>query len=43
MRKNAQKLSEKLGVKFPARGYSMAKRARIDDALLEVFERKTSQ
>ena len=42
MRRN---LNEKLRAKFPAtaRGYSMAKIARLDDAFLEVFEREAGQ
>ena len=34
-----KKLSEKLRAKFPAtaRGYSVVKNARLDDAFLEVF------
>ena len=37
-------LSEKVRAKFPAttRGYSMVKIARLNDAILEVFERKAS-
>ena len=39
MHKNAKKVSEKLGAKFPGttRGYSMVKIAHLDDTLLEVF------
>ena len=42
MRRN---LNEKLRAKFPAtaRGYSMAKIARLDDAFSEVFEREAGQ
>ena len=45
MHKNAQKVSEKLGAKFPSttRGYSMVKIARLDDTLLEVFYCKQAQ
>jgi len=40
MHKNAQKLSEKLGAKFPAttRCYSMVKIARLDGAFSDCFE-----
>ena len=45
--KMLNKLSEKLGAKFPATtctpGCSMLKIARLDDAFLEVFNRKQAQ
>ena len=44
MRKNAKKLSEKLGAKFPvtAPGCSMLKIARVNDAFSEVFQLQAS-
>ena len=45
MHKNAKKMSEKLGAKFPATtpSCSMVKIGRLDDSFLERFNRKQAQ
>ena len=46
MHKNAQKVEcEKLRAKFPVTtpGYSIVKIARLDDAFLDIFNRKQAQ